>query len=421
MHLKGFLRAGTFLSVLNLAAGGLGYVFQVLMGRALTPTDYAVFNAILAVVSLVSAPLSATVMAISRQVAVLRGGGNLDRIRLFYGRTARCLMIIGGLTALILQATRVAVQDFLRVAEPGIMWIAFAIFAAGSVAQVNSAFLQGLKSFGWLGCLGVAPVALKIGFCAVLVMGFQGGLPGALTAVLAATLLVGVMGTCVLLKTVPGDSRGSSCPQMFRLGGIVPVVVAGIAFTILTQFDVALANYFFDPVVAGEFTAAAILGKAVLYLPGGLALALFPIAVENHVAGRGNGRLVRHSLVAALVLCGAAALAYLILGPCVVALLFGGKYQIAGKLLSAYGLAVMPMGAAMVAEHLLIAKGRMTIAWIFLVASLTEVGLMQLWHPSPWAMIGVMGCFNTLLAVIGCQLLLSDHRQNRLRVGKTEF
>ena len=51
-----------------------------------------------------------------------------------------------------------------------------------------------------------------------------------------------------------------------KLGSILPVIVANISFAIMTQADMVLVNYHFSSEIAGEYAAASILGKAVLYL-----------------------------------------------------------------------------------------------------------------------------------------------------------
>jgi hypothetical protein len=70
----------------------------------------------------------------------------------------------------------------------------------------------------------------------------------------------------------------------------------------------------------------------------------------------------------------------------------------------------MPLGLATVAEHFLIAKGRMTVAWVLLAASVAEIATLVAWHPSPWAVIAVMAAFNWTTATICCLMLLPDLR-----------
>ena len=70
-----WLRSGLLLTGLNLAAGGLGYVYQVLMGRLLTPADFALFTALMALAVICAAPLNALVMLLASCHAARTCGG----------------------------------------------------------------------------------------------------------------------------------------------------------------------------------------------------------------------------------------------------------------------------------------------------------------------------------------------------------
>ena len=63
------LRAGLWMSLAGVVGGALGYVFQVLMGRLLSPADFALFSAVMALGMFAASPLSALTMLVARQVA----------------------------------------------------------------------------------------------------------------------------------------------------------------------------------------------------------------------------------------------------------------------------------------------------------------------------------------------------------------
>ena len=190
---------------------------------------------------------------------------------------------------------------------------------------------------------------------------------------------------------------------------LIPALIAGnIAFVAMTQLDIVLVNHYFEPDASSRYTAVSILGKAVLYLPAGLATAIYPMAVENRAKRRGSRDIVLQSVAATLVLCGGAALVYRMAGERIISLLFGENYVQAGHLLAMYGLAMVPMGVAIVAKHFLIAISRTLFAWMFVAAAAVEVAVIHGWHPSLEAVIAVIAVCNALLAVAGCFILASS-------------
>ena len=75
------LRSGLWMSLAGVVGGGLGYVFQVLMGRLLSPADFALFSAVMALGMFAASPLSALTMLVARQVASLVSFGYKGQLR----------------------------------------------------------------------------------------------------------------------------------------------------------------------------------------------------------------------------------------------------------------------------------------------------------------------------------------------------
>jgi hypothetical protein len=71
------------------------------------------------------------------------------------------------------------------------------------------------------------------------------------------------------------------------------------------------------------------------------------------------------------------------------------------------------MALVMVAEHFLIAQGRVVFAWLFVLIAPLQVAAIHAWHPNLQAVIGIMGLCGTVLAVAGCGILLWESRRKR--------
>jgi O-antigen/teichoic acid export membrane protein len=173
----------------------------------------------------------------------------------------------------------------------------------------------------------------------------------------------------------------------------------------MTQLDMLLVNYFFPAHEAGLYAAASILGKAVLYLPGGIALALFPMVAENHARDEESSHLLLQALGLTLILCGIGATLYFLGGEWFVQLMYGEKYREAGKLLRFYGFSILPMSIVMVMEYYLIAKGRVLFAYLFMLIAPLQVVAVYYFHASLFSIIAIMAIFGVLVVIIGLALL----------------
>lgn len=404
------LRAGFLLTALNVATGALGYVFQVVMGRTLDAGDYAAFNAILALVMVACSPMAAMETVAARHVANVAATAGLGAVQSLYRAWTVWVWGICAGVAIALTIAAPRVQSWLRVSDVQSVWLLVGIILATVLSILTGATLRGLQAFGWLGGLGFGGVLAKIVLCLVCVEVLLPGLHGALTGVLASTVIALAGSMWAISRRWAHARAGVAEADDFPFRLIVPVVAATIGLTTMTQIDLVLVNRFFDPAVAGQYTPASILGKAVLYLPGGLVTAILPIVAASHARSERGASHATQALLATVLLCGALAVAYFVAGPWLVRLLYGEKYGPAGNLLAVYGLAMVPMAVAMVIQGFLVAKGRTLFCWVAAVLAAAEFAVLRDWHPSVQAVIGTVAVFNTALAIVGGILMVPEFR-----------
>jgi O-antigen/teichoic acid export membrane protein len=256
-------------------------------------------------------------------------------------------------------------------------------------------------------------VLLKIFFASALVL-FGGGVEGAVTGVALSVGLVFLAGYSALRPST--RTRAASRFEFNRshLKAVIPVLVANIAFAAMTQMDIVLVNYFFDREAAGSFAAAATLGKAILYLPGGIALALFPMVAERSARSERALGLLVQAVGMVFALCLAGAVFYLVVGEPLMTALFGTRYAGAGAILRYYGFAILPMTLLMVVEYFLIAKGKVFFAYLFLIGAPLQIATVCFFHKTLLSVIVIMGSFGVGLLLIGGVALYGSVRRDRL-------
>lgn len=397
-------RASACLFIGSIAAGILGYVFQVLMGRMLNIQEYGLFSAMMALFSVLSAPLGTLMMVVSRKISEYRALLDNGSITHFYYSISFRMTLIG---ALVLGASSIfapQVQSYLKASSIIPVYLLGVLLFFTLLPNINNAFLQGLQSFGWLSAASSLGVLFKIIFSALFVWwgyGVAGAVGGAILAVIAGWIFTyGVLHRSL----VAGRGKPFQTTHI-SIKSAIPVLVANVAFAAMTQLDIVLVNYYFPAQEASLYAAASILGKAVMYLPGGITMALFPMVVENHMRGQSSVHLLLQAVGLTALLCSAGALFYFLFGEGIIVLLYGEQYRGAGEVLKFYGFAILPMALVMVAEYFLIAKGRVLFAYLFLLTAPLQFIAIHFFHDSMKMVITVMGVSGLLLAFLGYGLL----------------
>ncbi len=403
--------ASAWLFVGGMLGGLLGYVFQVLMGRMLSPQEFSLFTAAMAIFTVSSAPQGALIMIISRRVSEYKFYNDSENISHFYWWIWTRVVVFGLAIGFITISIGPRVKSFLNAPTIDIVYLLGSLVFLASFSSINSAFFMGLQRFSWMSFNSTLGALLKILFSVMLVwLGY--GVVGALTGTILAVIVVGLCGYLPLRRYLVNNRTKSFKSDHLSIRPAVPVLIANIAFAAMTQLDIVVVNFYFSAHEAGIYAAASILGKAVLYISGGVSLSLFPMAVESHVSGQKNWQLLTQSVIMTSILSGLGALFYFFFGENIVVLFFSSNYRESGEILKLYGFAIFPMSIAMVAEHFLIAQGRVLFAYLFLIVAPLQLIAFGFNHDNIHSILYIMGAGGSTLALLGSGLLWREYRKD---------
>jgi len=403
---SGWLFAG------GIAGGVLGYLFQILMGRVLTVEEYGLFTALMALTTVMGSPLGTLTMVVSRKVSAYRASQKIsDLTHLFYTINFKVLLV--AFTLLLLSLFFIEpIQAFLKIENREHLYLLVSLIVISFPQAINNAYLQGMQYFKWLSVSGILGIVLKI-ISAVLLIWFGFGVSGALGGVVIASILLFIMTYTILLPQLQSEKKLSYDKGHLSFMSALPVLLANTAFIVMTQVDMVLVKHFFTEEQAGLYAAASILGKAVMYLPGGIAIALFPMVAENHADGKSSAHLLIQAVSITSLLCGAGALFYYLFGEWIITLFYGQEYQQAGIILKYYGFAIFPMALVMVAEHFLIAMGQVLFAYLFAVVAPLQLLAIYFYHETLLNVIIILGVSGALLVIIGYSLLWRNYKNGK--------
>jgi O-antigen/teichoic acid export membrane protein len=382
------------------------------MGRVLEPTEFALFRSIMALFMFLAAPTGAMSMLIVRKVSLLRANESLNLVQSIFLRINKVLFIFGLLILFLSWISSDYLEQYLKVQNKTTILIFSLMFVFSIFYAACMAFLQGLQRLIFIGVFGLAGVIIKLLIGIGLIkVGF--GVDGALLGVLFSMTLVFVFAIIVLFKSLPRQVACRNLQLNFSLiKRAIPVLVATTVFAAMTQLDMAIVNWYFSPEEAGLYAAASVLGKAVLYVPGGLILVMFPMVSEGHAKGESSFEIFRQSVFTTVLSCGGIAAIYWFFGGSIISILFGEDYRGAGEILQWYGLAILPLTVVVIAEQYLIARGQVIFSWLFLFLLPFEFLTIYIWHSEIWMILLAMGAFGSLLAIVGCGLMWRSARLN---------
>src|SRR3990172_2224128 len=268
----GLIVSSAILFAFSMVGNLANYFFQFFMSRHLTPSDYGTLNALLSLMVVISIPGGAITMVVANYVSRYKAREEYGKITSFVSGSLKQVTVFGIVLFLMFALLSKAISDFLRIPSIGLVLIVSLMVATSLCLTVNFGVLQGLQKFNAFGITGIL-------------------------AGVFANLIIIIM-TFFLLRYLfeyGQEAQGENKTKEVVYYGF-PVAISLFCYTVLTNLDVVLVKHYFDGHTAGQYAAASILAKIILYLPGAIVLALFPKISEMHVLERDSRGLLLKAL-----------------------------------------------------------------------------------------------------------------------------
>jgi len=408
--LSKLIRASSWLFTGGVTAGILGYLFQIIMGRMLGVSEYGVFSALLAMMMVVAAPMVTLSMIIARRVSAIRAEKDNNKLGYLFYWINQKLLLLGVVLLVFVIFNIKALQNLLLIEESTHLYLLLIMLLISFPLAVNNAYLQGLRFFKWLAFSGALATLFKIIIAATLVY-FGLGVTGVLGAIISSTLIILILNYLILRPSLKQHNDSGSAATQLLFKSAIPVLLATASFAVMSQIDMVLVKHYFSEKDAGIYAAASILGKAVMYFPGGVALALFPMVAENSAGGKSSKDLMIEAIYVTALLSFIGALFYYFLSDYIILLLFGADYNEASIILKYYGFAIAPMSLIMVAEFFLIAMGRVLFAYLFMVVASLQLIAIYCYHDTLMNIVMILFLSGATLVIFGYGLLWREFKK----------
>lgn len=370
------LTGGSILAVAMFAANGGNYLLNVVLGRWLTPPEFADANLMVTLMLLVTA------IAVSLQLIAARFAGvhavtgtEVDTVEMARS-LERWAFLAGAALAVLLAAGAPFWADFFNSASAWPFVILGFGMPAYLVQAVGRGVLQGRLQFQSLAStfviemlvrviLGVALVALGLGVTGATI---------ALTASFIATWLS--VRQAVGWGTESSGRRRTLGRDVVAYAGPVGILLLGQI--IINNGDVLISKQGLTPTEAGVYAAVALVGRAVFFLSWSVATTLFPAAAQREEAGEESHGLLHAGLAAVAGLGICAVLGARLLGGTVLGRVFGEAYAGVSTQLAWYALATAVFAMAnLIVSHYL-ALGQLREALIMLAGAALQTVLLLL-------------------------------------------
>ena len=395
------LKHASVMFLVSIIAGACNYIYQLYMGRALGPEEYGVFGSLFAIFYIISV-LTATIQtSVARFVSKFIGEGAKEKIHYFMQGLLKRMFFLGIVMFLFFVFISSWLSSFLKIDPVMPVIILGSIFLFSTLLPVNLGALQGLQKFIPLGFNTVLNFSSKLVFGIVLVViGF--GVNGALGAVVigsAVALIASFIPLRSFFSKVDSKNSDFKFSELYRYS--LPTMIAMFCFAVPANVDVIIAKHFFAAHTAGLYTAASVLGKIILFIPGAIVVAMFPKVSKMYAEKRDTGHLLNLSLLYTGLVSGVMAVGYWFFPVLVVKIPYGSAYVEVAPVVQLYGVAMFFFSLTIVLMRYSLAIHDISYVYLFAFFTLLEIGLLTIFHASMMEMAGIILMVNAALLISG--------------------
>lgn len=284
-------------------------LYQLLIAHRLSGIDFAGFNSLLAVFTLISSPLMTLQTAVAKYTADFNARNEVKKINALLRSLIIKITPAAIITLSVFYYFSFHITAKLKIASVSAGYILTLLLVSAWATPVLLGALQGLELFKWLTSISVIGGALKLILAFIFIsLGFN--IAGALGALLVSGLIGIIISVFALRNYFSLEPSGGSIDLGGVLPYLAPVAVTSFCFTALVNIDMIMVKSYFSPTEAGFYSLAQMVGKIFLFLPFAISVVMFPRAAGLNARKLDTTHTLKRSLLYAAILCIAANLVY---------------------------------------------------------------------------------------------------------------
>jgi glycosyltransferase involved in cell wall biosynthesis/O-antigen/teichoic acid export membrane protein len=364
------------LAAATLASNAVALLFTVIFARMLGADGYGSLAALLSTFLILAVPGSAVQVAVARETAMGRLGGDAE-LATTLARWRRTLLLACLVVAVAAALMREQIAAVLSVDEA---WAAAATLPTACLwllLSVERGVLQGRHAYRPVAWSLILEAVGRI-LIALVLVGVGLGVSGAYLGTPLSMLAVAAGLAWVARRRLGRPARGiggESLRELMR--GAWPAVIGLFLVAVLQNVDVILVKRSIGGDEAGAYAAAAVAAKAVVWVAIGVGLYLLPAAVRRERESADPRPVLLRALAIVALVALPMLLAYAVAPELVLRLAFGEETVVAAGALFTLGLAMTLLAAGYLCVQYMLGLNRVSFLYALVVVVVAEIAVLS--------------------------------------------
>jgi len=359
----------------------LNYIYNLIVARMLGPAEFSLFTSLFAIFMITSSLISTIQTVTAKYTSTFFAENDYKSVSNFFLDSFKKISLICLFFVIIFILASKQIALFLNTIST------IPIIALGSIViisifvSISRGTLQGLQNFFHLSLNLIIDAILRLVIGTLLVyLGFKtSGAIGSSSISGFIAILISFIPLSFIFKN-RSETKDINFFEVYKYS--VPVLIASVCFFMLISFDIVLVKHFFNEMNAGQYSAAATMGKIVIFIPAAIGLVMFPKVAEYHKKNLNSIDILKKSLFITLILCGGVTILYFLFPNFLIRVMFGKVYEDSAYLIKYLGIAMtfFSLNNILILYNLSIEKFKFLLPTIFF--TILQIILIYLFHNS---------------------------------------
>jgi len=382
------------------------------MLRKLTHVDYGMLNAMISFLMILGLPTIIVQTVLAKYFSEFTALDKKEETQALFRAFLKRIVVINVPIILVLLFYAGNIANFLNLNSKILIYLSVLFMFFSNLLVLTGGAMQGIQLFNEIAINSIFQTISKV-FIGILlvILGFR--VLGAFLGFVLSAILAFVLSLFQLPAWLFKMNREKYlCHKInLKLKDIyiyfLPVGIAMMAYTLLTNTDVIFVRHFFSESDAGIYSIVQTVGKILLFLPGALALVFFPVTIHHRTKNKNIAPLLKKSLFFVATMCILAALFTFVFPRFVLKVISGRALPECIPLvrLIIFPMALFALNYILIFYNLSINNIRF-IAYIFTI-SLLQIVAILLFHNTLNEIIAILFISSLLVFYLGLRSMYS--------------
>jgi len=400
INLKDPLVSGSLLVLTgSFAVNILSYLFQLLVGRMLSVSEYGILISLFSLVAIVNIPAVVVNTSIVKIVSELKAKEDYASVSGLFLWLFKAFLVFGLIVLVLSFLLGDKIVRFLNFSDTLLFLVFMLFFVSVFVLSIPLSFLQGLHKFKEFSIVNFVSAFNKL-FFGIGVTFFTYKVIGTVWGIFAGAL-VSLLVSLLIVKDAVLAKASSVSFWIKKLAEFaVPSSISLIALAILFNVDVVLVKHFFDDHTSGIYSSLAIIGRILFFGTSSIGLVLFPLSSSSHAKGRDTKGIFAKSLFLTSFLLMSGFVVFYFFPALIVEILFGPAYYLAVPYLGKFSIFMIFYTLIYLFTQYFLSIYKTKVGIVLALGSLTQILLIWVRHGSLTSVIENLICVNAVLFVL---------------------